>query len=240
VIFLRVTIVNGSPAKEDSNTAFVLKYLIQGMKREGISIETIYTTDLEIKPCIGCFQCWGKTIGKCFLKDDMEKALDKLKKTDLLIFATPVYSALPCEFQCFINRMTPLIEPILEFRDGRTRAKVHDDIQISKIFAVIVGGWWEVENLDPPALIIEQLCETMSIPLIGILKRPHASYLQQFNENTRTFRSAIESIGKQLVETGKVDEDLLRIVSLPLVKESSFRETSNINYLSRKESQNLK
>jgi hypothetical protein len=239
VYVLHITIVNGSPGKEDSNTAFVLKYLIKGMKREGISIETIYTTDLDIKPCIGCFFCWGKHIGKCFIKDDMEEVLVKLKKTDLLILATPVYTALPCKFQAFLNRLVPLIEPILEFRDGRTRAKVHEDVLISKMFAVVVGGWWELENLNPPSLIFEELSETMSIPLLGILKRPHASYLQQFNENTRTFRSAIESIGKQLVETGKVDEDLLRIVSLPLVKESSFRETSNINYLSRKESQNL-
>ncbi len=231
--------MNGSPAKEDSNTAFVLSYLIKGMQRKDIEIETIYTSDLDIQPCIGCFKCWSIHIGKCFIKDDMEKVLSKLKKTDLLIFATPVFSTLPCKFQCFLNRLIPLMEPILEFRDGRTRIKTHEDVKISKIFAVVVGGWWEVENLDLPTKIIEEISATMSIPFLGALKRPHATYLQQFNENTRTLRSIIEDIGKQLVGPGKVDTDLLEIVKEPLIGESAFRETTNINYLTRKSSQNL-
>ena len=237
---MRVTIINGSPGKEDSNTAFVLSYLIKGMEQKGIKIGTIYTTDLDVKPCIGCFKCHSIHIGRCFQKDDMAEVHKKLKNTDLLILATPVYGPLPCKFQSFLNRLVPLMEPLLEFRDGRTRAKFHDDVKISKVFAVVVGGWWEKGNLDLPATIIEEFCENHSVPLVGILKRPHATYLQQFNENTRTFRTAIEDIGTMLVEKGEVDEDLLHIVSSPLVEESSFRETSNINYLSRKESQNIK
>ncbi|MHA1112019.1 MAG: flavodoxin family protein [Promethearchaeota archaeon] len=237
---MRVTIVNGSPGKEDSNTAFVLSYLIKGMEKAGATIETIYTSDLDINPCIGCFKCWRIHIGRCFMKDDMEEVLSKLKNTDLLIMATPVYSALPGKFQNFINRMVPLMDPLQEFRDGRTRVKTHDDVKLSKIFAVVVGGWWEIENLDIPVKIIEELSETMSVSFAGALRRPHASHLQQFNENTRSFRSGIEEIGKMLIEKEAVDEDLLHIVSLPLVEESSFRETANINYLSRKESQERK
>ena len=210
------------------------------MEKEGVKIETIYTSDLDVKPCVGCFKCWSIHIGRCFQNDDMAEVHAKLKKTDLLILATPVYSPLPCKFQSFMNRLVPLMEPLLEFREGRTRAKLHDDVNISKIFGVVVGGWWEKENLDIPVKIIKEFSENITIPLAGILKRPHASYLQQFNENTRTFRAAIEDIGKMLVETGKVDKDLLHIVSSPLVEESSYRETSNINYLSRKESQNIK
>ena len=236
---MQVTIINGSPGKEDSNTAFVLSYLIKGMKQKKVNIDTIYTTDLDIKPCIGCFRCWSIHIGKCRYEDDMEKMLRKLKKTDLLILATPVYSPLPCKFQSFMNRLVPLMEPILEFREGRTRAKLHDDVKFSKVFAIVVGGWWEKENLNLPKKIIEEFCENISVPLIGVLQRPHATYLQQFNENTRTFRAAIEDIGKSLVETGTVDKEVLDIVSQPLIEESSFRETSNINYLSRKESQKI-
>lgn len=236
---MRVTIINGSPGKEDSNTAFVLSYLMKGMEQAGATIETIYTSDLDIKPCIGCFKCWSLHIGRCFQNDDMAEVHAKLKKTDLLIMATPVYSPLPCKFQSMMNRLVPLMEPLLEFREGRTRVKAHDDVNISKVFAVVVGGWWERENLDLPIKILEEWCENMSVPLLGALRRPHATYLQQYNENTRAFRSAIESIGKMLVEEGKVDEDLLHIVSSPLIDETSFRETSNINYLSRKRDQKL-
>ena len=236
---MKVTIVHGSPSKEDSNTSFVLAPLIIGMEEAGATVEIIYTYDLDIKPCIGCFKCWRLHIGKCFMNDGMIEMLETLKKTDILIFGTPVYATLPSKFQNFLNRMVPLMDPIQEKRDGRTRVRTHNYVKISKIFAVIVGGWWEKENLDLAAKIIEELCETMSIPFMGALKRPHASYLQQVNENTRTFTSSIKSIGKMLIEKGRVDEDLLRIVSLPLVEESSFRETANINYLNRKESQKL-
>ena len=76
---MRVTIINGSPGKEDSNTAFVLSYLIKGMEQAGVTIEVIYTSDLDINPCVGCFKCWSIHIGKCFQNDDMAEMLAKLK-----------------------------------------------------------------------------------------------------------------------------------------------------------------
>ena len=48
-----------------------------------------------------------------------------------------------------MNRLVPLIEPILEFKDNRTRAKFHKEVNIRKIalVSVVVGGSWEILKL---------------------------------------------------------------------------------------------
>ncbi len=151
----KVIIINGSPRTEKSNTTFLMTPFIEGMKKAEASVEMIYTKKLKILPCIGCFKCWGETIGECFIQDDMQELYPKLKESDILILATPVYSPLPGEMQNFINRLVPLIDSLLEIRNGRTRTKCHDDVNISKILAVVVGGWWELENLDLVVKIFE-------------------------------------------------------------------------------------
>ena len=65
-LLTKVTIINGSPKLEKSTTSFVLAPFVEGMKKAGASVELIYAKKLKIHPCIGCFKCWGETIGECF------------------------------------------------------------------------------------------------------------------------------------------------------------------------------
>ena len=117
----RVLAINGSARMEKGNTALVLAPFLDGMKQAGATVELFYARRLEVKPCTGGLYCWHESPGHCYIEDNIQELYPKLRQADILVLTTPVYLPLPGEMQNIINRLVPLIEPILEFRDGRTR-----------------------------------------------------------------------------------------------------------------------
>ncbi len=230
----KVLVINGSPKIEKSNTTFLLTPFMEGMKKAGASVELIYTRKLKILPCIGCFKCWGETIGECFIQDDMQDLYPKLRSADILVLATPVYSPLPGEMTNFVNRLVPLIEPILEFRNGRTRARCHEDVNISKLLAVVVGGWWELANLDLVVRVFKELAENYSIEFTGAILRPHCYPLKDETEKSKEILQMLEKIGFKLINEGKLDKDDLDFVSQPLANKEEYTEQKTNNYLKNK------
>ena len=218
----KVLVVNGSPKTIKSNTNFLMTPFIDGMKKAGASVDLLYTSKLNIRPCIGCFKCWYETIGECFIQDDMQKVYQNLKPVDILIFATPVHSSIPGDLQNFINRLVPLIEPILEFNDGRTRARCHKEYNISKILAAVVSGWWEIENLDVTISVIEEFAKNYSIEFAGAIRRPHCYPLQDDTEKSREILQKLEEAGFKFIKEGKIEKDDLDLISQPLAEQEEY------------------
>ncbi|MFX0016017.1 MAG: flavodoxin family protein [Promethearchaeota archaeon] len=235
----KVMIINGSARAEKGHTAYLLTPFIQGMKNAGAKVELLYSKKQKIRPCTGCFKCWGETIGECFIDDDMQRIYPKLRETDILVLAIPVYIPLPGMMQNFINRLCPLAEPLLEFKNGRTRAKFHDNVKISKILGVITGGWWEIENLNIVLKIIQELALNTSTEFSGAILRPHVHLLRQETEKNKGILTTLETIGEQLIKEGKIDKDKLTHISQPLVSKEDIIAMWNKNYLEEKERQKI-
>ena len=221
-ILTKVLVINGSPKTNKSNTAFLLRPLLEGIKKAGASVDVIYPSKLKIRPCIGCFKCWYETIGTCFIQDDMQEIYTALKDTDILVLATPVHSSIPGDMQNFLNRMVPLIEPILEFKDGRTRAHCHKDVKISKILAVAVSGWWELENLDIALSVIEEIAKNYSIKYTGAIRRPHCYPLQDETETSKAILQKLEEVGMRFIKEGRIDQEDLDFISQPLASQEEY------------------
>jgi multimeric flavodoxin WrbA len=229
-----VLVINGSARTTKGNTAFVLSPFIQGMKKAGANVELLYSKKMDIRPCLGCFDCWGKTIGRCTINDEMQDLYPKLKATDILVLATPIYIPLPGMMQNLINRLCPLIEPLLEFKDGRTRAHFHNDVKISKILTVLTGGWWEIENLNIPLKVMEELALNSSCEFAGAILRPHAYVLKEENELNHHVLSKLEEVGQQLINNGQIDPKDLDFISQPLVDKDTYLDMLNQDYLDAK------
>jgi len=70
-----------------------LEMFIDRMKSlENVESEIIQLKDLKLKSCIGCATCIKDGEEHCPLKDDRDIIIDKMKKSDGVIFATPNYS----------------------------------------------------------------------------------------------------------------------------------------------------
>ena len=232
----KVLAINGSARMEKGFTKKLLNAFLEGMKEADATIDLVYTKRLKIRPCLGEFQCWYEKVGECIQADDMQDLYVKLRGADILILATPVYLPLPGEMQNFLNRLMPIVEPILEFRDGRTRARFHDDVRISKIVLVSVGGWWEKANADTVVRIVEEIAKDVGVEFSGALLRPHAFLMSENEEKTKEVLDAARSAGTQLVREGKMSADSLEIVSQPLISEEDLRERYNKMYHKAKKS----
>ena len=218
--------INGSPRMEKGSTAMVLTPFIQGMIDGGADVELLYASRLKVKPCTcGRLYCWNDEPGECCIKDGMQPLYPKLRGAEILVLATPVYIPLPGEMQNVINRLCPLLDPVLEFRQGRTRARFRQDVRIRKIVLVATGGWWERGNLDTVVRIVEELAEDASVEFAGAVLRPHASFLKQRGELTPdgvAVLDAVRKAGYELVKEGAMTKETLALISRPLISQEEL------------------
>ncbi len=217
---IKVLVINGSPRMEKGYTALLLDPFIQGMKEAGAEVELFYAHKMEIGHCTGKMYCWYEKPGACYIQDDMQVLYPKLWECDILVIATPVYIPLPARMQCILNRLCPLIKPLLETREGRTRARFHEDVKIQRIALVSTGGWWELENFGTVVGILKEFAETAGVQFAGAVLRPHALLLKKKGRITRegeTVLNAVKKAGRELVIEGKMRKETLATISYPLI-----------------------
>lgn len=223
--------INGSPRTEKGHTATLLGAFLEGMADGGSEVELVYASRLKVKPCAcGTMHCWYGTPGECCFQDDMQALYAKLRATETLVLATPVYIPLPGAMQNVINRLCPLVEPRLQTRDGRTRARFRDDVAIRRIALVATGGWWELGNLDTVVRIAQELAEDASVAFAGAVLRPHAFVMQAQGKLTPDGQAVLDAArraGVELASRGAMDPQTLEAASQPLIGEAELRDRYN-------------
>lgn len=160
----------------------------------------------------------------------MQPIYPRLKEADILVLAAPVYIPMPGDMQNFINRLCPLLDPALEMRAGRTRARMRGDVKIRKMILVGTSGWWEIGNLDTLVRIVRELAEDASVEFAGAVLRPHASEMKSNGELTAGGAAVLEAAkmaGLELIRDGAIHLDTLEKISHPLVSEKEYLEALN-------------
>lgn len=217
----RVVAVNGSPRMEKGDTETLLAPFVRGMRDAGAEVETVYASRLDVKPCdCGHMLCWYRHPGRCHHEDDMADLCVRLKDAEILVLATPVYIPLPGDMQDVVNRLCPLLDPRLETREGRTRARFRDDVRIRQIVLVSTSGWWEKENFGTVVRIVEELARDASVEFVGAVLRPHAGTMKQegtLTEEAEDVLRAAQQAGWELIRDGRMDAATLDAVSRPLI-----------------------
>ena len=101
---MNITILNGSP-RVNGNTEIMAKEFEKGAKEAGHEVTLINLADKKVAGCLGCQYCFSHN-GECVQKDDMADILQVLDKTDLVVFASPIYwFDITAQLKCVIDRM---------------------------------------------------------------------------------------------------------------------------------------
>ena len=99
----RVLIISSSPRK-NGNSELLCKEFYEGAVESGHEAEIVRLAEKQIGYCKGCYVCRKR--GKCVQDDDMLPLLEKIKKADVLVLATPVYFYTMCaQLKTFIDRL---------------------------------------------------------------------------------------------------------------------------------------
>jgi multimeric flavodoxin WrbA len=97
-----VVIVQASP-RADGNSSTLAQWADEIARDAGVSVEVIYPHDMDIRECIGCYQCFNT--GTCIYEDDMQRIIDTVMSARLLVLCTPVYTnTVPANLKLMIDR----------------------------------------------------------------------------------------------------------------------------------------
>lgn len=129
----KIVILAGS-ARKGGNTDLLAQAFADGA-RENNEVEVISVADYKVNPCIGCNSCFTREGHTCFQKDDMAIIYEKLKHTDILVVASPVYFyGISAQLKAMIDRLhTPM----------------RDEFRIRKLALLLVGAASLPELFDP-------------------------------------------------------------------------------------------
>ncbi len=89
------------------NSELLVKEIMAGVP-EPCDRELIRLTELEIKPCRGCYRCLRSEEG-CNIKDDFNFVMNKIREADALVIGMPVYFLGPhASFKLLTDRIMGL------------------------------------------------------------------------------------------------------------------------------------
>lgn len=224
---MKVIAINSSPKMDRSKTALILNPFINGMKEAGANVELFYIKKLDINPCQGEFSCYFKSPGKCFLKDDMELLLPKFEKSDIWVFASPVYcDGVNGQMKILMDRMIPLLKAEYILQNDHCRHPLWNERgngNGKKIVLVSNCGYWEMDNFDPLLTQIKAFCKNFNREFAGALLRPHGPAMK----NIPDIIDASKKAGYQLIHQGKISSKLLKTISREIISRDKFIEGSN-------------
>ena len=92
----------------------------------GSDVNTFVLNGDEIKPCLGCFQCWVKTPGLCIMTDDCANnvAGQEVQSDALILLSKICYGGYSYDIKSFLDRSIPNISPFFEIVHGEMHHKM--------------------------------------------------------------------------------------------------------------------
>ncbi len=113
----KLLIINGSPRRDGVDAA--ISKMIADDKNINYETEIVNVAFLNINACKACMSC--KKTGGCAQIDDMCQLYDKIRNSDALILAAPIYFGAECaQMKTFIDRLYAMIS----IKDGKMSANI--------------------------------------------------------------------------------------------------------------------
>jgi putative NADPH-quinone reductase len=101
---MNILIINGSPRKKGLISQ-MLGIMRNEAEKNGNKVETVFTNDLNVRPCTGCMACRSKE--RCVLpEDDSQRVLRMMQAADAIIMGAPCYwGNIPGKMKLLFDRL---------------------------------------------------------------------------------------------------------------------------------------
>ena len=122
---MKILAIHGSPRTVRSNTRKLTQFVLEGAVKAGADTDLIDLCDLHITPCTACEGCSFN--GICVYEDDVPSLVARMKESDGIVFASPVYiDNVSGQMKVFFDRLADAIHyQLLAGKFGCSVATTH-------------------------------------------------------------------------------------------------------------------
>lgn len=179
---MRILSILGSP-RSNGNTALVLSYVEDKLKKEKMDIKRIHVGGLDIKGCKECFGCKKDETSLCCFNDEAIPVLNEILSCDTIIWATPTFCwGFPAQLKSLMDRMYCL----LKWSEGE---EGYRSLIEGKLMGLLVTAGGEVkDNADILGKAYQQMVNFMRCNSIGIV------YIAPWNEKEPLHKEVITKL----------------------------------------------
>jgi len=113
---MKKVLIISTSLRQNANSEILAKETEKGARDSGHEVEFISLKDKNINFCKGCMAC--QKLGKCVLNDDANIITEKMKESDVIVWATPVYYyEMSGQMKTLIDRANSLYATGFKFKD---------------------------------------------------------------------------------------------------------------------------
>ncbi len=134
---MKTLILDGSIHSDPLATP-VRDALLSALHVDGVDVEYMRLSEMNIAPCQGDFFCWIRTPGQCAIDDDNRAVTQALIQSDLVIYLTPVtFGGYSAELKRAVDHLIPLVSPFFAMEKG----EIHHQRRYRRYPRLMVIGW---------------------------------------------------------------------------------------------------
>lgn len=215
-----VTVFNGSPSGKNSATNKIASAFLRGAEKSGAKVNNIFLAEKNILQCKGCFSCWFKAPGKCVCNDDMTELIRLYRSSDIVVFATPVYTwNMTALLKNFVDRLVPLKSPKITEQHGNY--DLADTYPITQKFAVISNCGFPGENNFEVMKKVFACCD----PCLEIYRscgKLLKSNDPAVTETVNKYLEAVTQAGYELAQSSRVSEETMKRLEMQLMPVNEY------------------
>ena len=99
------------------------------LEKLGSTVQVIELNGDDIKPCVGCFDCWLKTPGLCTITSDCANTVagEEIQSDIILLLSKISYGGYSYDIKSFLDRSIPNILPFFEVINDEIHHKMRYD-----------------------------------------------------------------------------------------------------------------
>ncbi len=226
---MKITVFNGSPKRENSDTMHITRAFLNGMcAQETHEISFIHVIDSYIEYCTGCFTCMHNG-GTCIHNDDMREILEQILNSELLIFSYPLYCyGMPAPLKALMDRTLPLSSMAMQKVGERYEHVGQADYSHLRYVMICGCGFPNSEHNFEPAVTQFKLMFPGDSTIITVPESPMFS-APEADIVTKPRLALVEQAGKQYARLGDIPADMLREIGSPMIPMEQYTAIVNAN-----------
>ena len=232
---MRVTVFNGSPRGRKSNSHLIVEPLLEGAKQAGAETEEVFLVEKDIQHCRGCFTCWGKTPGRCVIKDDMSHLMESFLASDYAGMATPVYGMyMTGLLKDFYDRLLPLSTPHIHRNDDGSFYHEGRVKRFPRMFFIFNSGFPGEHNFDLLKALVNLVKRGGADNVVLEIYRNCGEALDipddgppEVVQRLTGFREALMKAGSEMVANGRVSLETVEQLHVKLMTDEEYMAGAN-------------